>query len=98
VNLVNSPERYFHNGALIRECFAKLGPMIKSCHAKDIVLGSKGQVHLDEVRPGLGALDYATYLQEIEKIDPDMPLMMEHLPTEQDYAPAAHYIREKSAR
>jgi sugar phosphate isomerase/epimerase len=71
--------------------------MIKSCHAKDIVLGSKGQVHLDEVRPGLGALDYATYLQEIEKLNPDMPLMMEHLPNEQEYALAAHYICEKFA-
>ena len=26
VNLINSPQRYFENGAIIRECFEKLGP------------------------------------------------------------------------
>ena len=98
VNLVNSPERYFHNSVLIRDCFAKLGPHIKSCHAKDITLGSKGQVHLDEVRPGLGGLDYATYLQELDSSDPDTPLMLEHLPDEQEYALAAEYIRGVAAR
>lgn len=38
VNWVNSPQRYFANAALIREAVAKLGPHIRSCHAKDIVL------------------------------------------------------------
>ncbi len=97
VNLVNSPERYFFNGKLIRECFAKLGPHIKSCHAKDITLGSKGQLHLDEVRPGLGALDYAVYLRELNQLDPDMPLMLEHLPSEEEYALAAAHIRAVAA-
>ncbi len=34
VNLVNSPGRYYHNGALIREFVSRLGPSIKSCHAR----------------------------------------------------------------
>jgi len=50
VNLVCSPQRYFSSGALIRECFAKLGPYIKSCHGKDILLQLKLTTHLDEVR------------------------------------------------
>jgi hypothetical protein len=33
VNLVCSPQRYFASGQLIRECFEKLGPYIRSCHA-----------------------------------------------------------------
>ena len=57
VNIVNSPRRYFNTGALIKECFDKLGPHIKSCHAKDILMHDKLTVHLDEVRPGLGNLD-----------------------------------------
>ncbi len=93
VNMVSSPQRYFNNGALLRECFAKLGPYIKSCHAKDVILRETLTVHLDEVRPGLGALDYRVYLTELDRLDPDAPLMVEHLKTPEDYALAADYIR-----
>jgi sugar phosphate isomerase/epimerase len=92
VNLVCSPQRYFGNGDLIRECFAKLGPYIKSCHGKDILLQLKLTTHLDEVRPGLGRLDYATFLRELSK-RPDVPLMLEHLPNAEEYRLAAEYVR-----
>ncbi|MBM3239902.1 sugar phosphate isomerase/epimerase [Candidatus Poribacteria bacterium] len=93
VNLVCSPQRFYNNGALIRECVEKLGQYIKSCHAKDIALSGKLTVHLDEVRPGLGGLDYRVYLQELNKLSPDIPLMLEHLPTEEEYTLAASHIR-----
>jgi len=92
-NLICSPQRFFANGALIRECFDKLGPYIKSCHAKDIALADRFMVHLDEVRPGLGKLDYRVFLQELDRLDPDTPLMLEHLATAEEYARAADYIR-----
>ena len=38
-NLIYSPPLYYNNGKVISECFEKLGPMIKSCHAKDVKLG-----------------------------------------------------------
>lgn len=97
VNLVCSPQRYFGNGDLIRECFAKLGPYIKSCHAKDITLSRKLTVHLDEVRPGLGDFDYRVYLRELDKLGPDAVLMLEHLQAEEDYALAAEYVRSVAA-
>lgn len=93
VNVINSPQRYFENAALIREWFTKLGPHIKSCHAKDTQLSTKLTTHLDEVRPGLGYLDYRTLLRELDKLDPDMPLMIEHLHAEEDYRLSAEYIR-----
>ncbi len=93
VNLVSSPQRYYANGALIRECFRQLGPWIKSCHGKDILLRDKLTVHLDEVVPGRGGLDYRTFLQELERLDPDLPLMLEHLQTPEEYAEAAAYVR-----
>lgn len=92
VNIVSSPQRYFNNGALIKECFEKLGQHIKSCHAKDIILGNKLTVHLDECRPGTGGLDYVTYLTELNKLDHDVPLMLEHLPNEDEYRLAAEHI------
>jgi sugar phosphate isomerase/epimerase len=93
VNLVCSPQRYFRNGDLIRECFAKLGDRIKSCHAKDILLQPRLTVHLDEVRPGTGGLDYAAYLRELDRLDAAVPLMLEHLATAEEYRLAAEHIR-----
>jgi len=97
VNLVSSPQRYFSTGALIEECFAKLGPDIKACHAKDILLRENLTIHLDEVRPGLGNLDYRTFLRCLNRLDADVPLMLEHLPQEDEYRAAATYIRTVAA-
>jgi len=93
VNLISSPQRYFRNGDLIRDCFRRLGPRVLSCHAKDILLSTKLTVHLDEVRPGLGALDYGAYLTELDRLPADTPLMLEHLPDEEEYRLAAAHIR-----
>ena len=94
VNVVNSPQCYFSSGDLIREWFTKLGPHIRSCHAKDTLLSTKLTTHLDEVRPGMGNLDYRTLLRELDKLDPDTPLMIEHLQSEEDYRLSAAYIRD----
>jgi sugar phosphate isomerase/epimerase len=93
VNLVCSPQRYYANGDLIRQCFALFGQHIKSCHAKDIRLSGVLTVHLDEVRIGEGNLDYRTYLHELSQLDPDVPLMLEHLPAAADYSLAAAQVR-----
>ncbi|NLG52250.1 MAG: TIM barrel protein [Chloroflexi bacterium] len=98
VNLICSPQRYYANGALMTEFVDKLGPYIKSCHAKDILLADRLTTHLDEVRAGLGNLDYRTFLRQLNRLEPDLPLMLEHLPTEQDYDLAAAYVRQVAAQ
>lgn len=97
VNLINSPQRYFENSHLLKDCFERLGPWIKSCHAKDIILRPHLTTHLDEVRPGLGVLDYHTFLREANRLPQDVPLMLEHMTEEQDYRLAAQYIRQVAA-
>jgi sugar phosphate isomerase/epimerase len=92
VNMINCPARYYDNAGFLRECFAKLGPYIKSCHAKDIILREKLTVHLDECCPGTGFLDYGVYLRELSKLDPEMTLFMEHA-TPEEYPVAAKHIR-----
>jgi sugar phosphate isomerase/epimerase len=92
-NLICSPQRYYGNARLIQEFFEKLGPYIKSCHAKDVRLGTSMTVHLEEVRPGLGELDYPAFLKAANRANPDLPLMMEHLETEQEYDLAAAYLK-----
>ena len=93
VNLICSPQRFFDNAAFLRECFAKLGPHIKGCHAKDIALSGKLTTHLDEVRPGQGGLDYVVFLRALDQLHPDTPLMLEHLPSEEEYDAAARHVR-----
>jgi sugar phosphate isomerase/epimerase len=97
VNWMCSPQRYFHNASFLRECFEKLGSRIVSVHAKDTLLGTKLTTHLDEVRPGLGKLDYRTFLQEMDRLPVDTPLMLEHLEKEEEYRLSADYIREVAA-
>jgi sugar phosphate isomerase/epimerase len=92
VNMINSPRRYYTNGAFIKECFQKLGPMIKNCHAKDILLGTNLTVHLEEVLLGTGGLDYKVFLTELSKLK-NVPLMLEHLKTKEDYTRAAANVR-----
>ncbi len=93
VNMVCSPQRYFNNRAFLRECFEKLGPYIKSCHAKDILLSDQLTTHLDEKIPGQGFLDYRTFLSELSHLSADTPLMLEHLEKEEEYIQGAGYIR-----
>jgi sugar phosphate isomerase/epimerase len=97
VNLINGPRRYFDTGAVIRNCVDLLGPHIRSCHAKDISLSGRLTVHLDEARPGTGGLDYRAFLRAIDRLDPDMPLMLEHLESEAEYRLAAGHIRSVAA-
>lgn len=96
VNIINCPERYFKNSNVIKECFSKLGPYIKSCHAKDITMSDKLTVHLQEVAPGKGILNYKTYLAELQRLNPDIPLMLEHLQSSEEYDEAAHFVRSTS--
>ncbi|MFW5868800.1 MAG: sugar phosphate isomerase/epimerase family protein [Armatimonadota bacterium] len=93
VNLVNCPERYYHSGAMIEECFTLLGPHIKSCHAKDIVLEDELTLHMGECRPGAGNLDWRTYVRELGRLDEDIPLMIEHLSDPSEVRAAAAHIR-----
>jgi sugar phosphate isomerase/epimerase len=94
VNLVISPQVYFKNGDMILEAFKRLGQQIKSCHAKDILLlEDELTPHLPEVRAGLGNLNYPIFLRELEKLK-NIPLMLEHLNSEEEYNQAAQYIRK----
>ena len=92
-NMINSPALMYNNSALIRECFAKLGPKIVSCHAKDVAWVPASQVHFTEVIPGKGVVDYSTYLKELSRLPVDAPLMLEHLKSAEEYDEGRRYIQ-----
>jgi sugar phosphate isomerase/epimerase len=93
VNMIASPRLFYGHAALIRECVTTLGPYIKSCHIKDITMADRLTLHLDEVRPGLGSLDFRVQLRELARLDADMPVMLEHMETPDEYELAADYVR-----
>jgi sugar phosphate isomerase/epimerase len=98
-NLINSPRRYYDTAAAIRDCFEKLGPHVVSCHAKDVALDTeRAIVHLSETRIGTGNLDYATYLECLDSLGRDVPLMLEHLKTPEEYKLAADEVRRVALR
>jgi sugar phosphate isomerase/epimerase len=93
-NGINCPQRFYHNADFIRECFRKLGPSIVSCHAKDLRWDIEMNVHFEEVVPGRGQLDYSTYLGELAKLGREVPLMLEHLRTAEEYDEGRLHIRK----
>jgi len=97
-NVINSPQRFYNNAAVIAECFEKLGPWIISCHAKDLAWIPEYNVHFAEVVPGRGEVDYATYLRELSKLPVDAPLMLEHLKTAEEYDEGRAYIQRVAGK
>lgn len=98
VNIINSPQAYYNSDALIIDFIEKLGPHIVNVHAKDIFLQPKLTLHLDEVIPGRGNLRYDVLLKQLDKLQRDIPVMIEHLSTNEQYAEAAQYIRSVAER
>lgn len=93
VNLIYSPRQFYDNATMIRDFCTRLGWITRSCHAKDSVFEEGLTAHFSEGRAGTGGLDYATFLREIHRLDPEMPLIIEHLKTEKEYDLAAEHIR-----
>jgi sugar phosphate isomerase/epimerase len=97
VNMVTSPRLFYRTGEMVREFVSRVGPHIVAVHVKDIALRSKLTVHLDEVRLGLGGFDVAALVTEVQRLDPDIPLLLEHLDSEEDYRLASEAFRTGTA-
>ncbi len=84
---------YFSFPLILDECFRLLGTRIVSCHAKDIDLRRDAATpQLNEVMPGRGIVDYRQYLTLLAKLPGEVPLMLEHLSTAEEYAAARRHI------
>lgn len=93
VNMMFSPKSYYENGEFLKRCVRELGSYIKSCHLKDIYMDESFTLHIQERRAGDGILDYGTLIEELDRLNPDMPAFIEHLDTEEDYREAALYVK-----
>ena len=92
VNMITSPERYFFNDRFLDECFEKLGEQICSCHLKDILLKEEYTFQLQECACGQGTLDITRYIRLASAVRSDMPMIIEHLTTDEEYIQSVKWI------
>ena len=94
INLINSVERFYGHRAFIAHCIDLLGEHVRACHIKDMVIERPFVVALRECAPGLGMLDYAAILTQLNRLERDTPIMLEHLTHAEQYDAAATYVRD----
>ncbi len=95
VNMINCPERYFFNTEFVEECFDKLGSKICSCHLKDVSLRPEFTFQLRECACGEGTLNIEKYVELATKVDPKMPMIIEHLHSDEEYLKSLEYVKKR---
>ncbi len=95
INMINTPERYFFPEKFLEHCFALLGDRIRSCHIKDILLGQEFTFRLQECACGEGTFCLERYAQLANQADPEMPMLIEHLHTDEEYIRSLAYVRKR---
>lgn len=94
INMTNSIERYYDAEAFVDRCAELLGNRIRSCHIKDVHLKEEYTFQLEECAPGNGEYPLRYYVQKMNSIDPDMPVILEHLNTDEEYIKYMDYLKE----
>lgn len=97
VNMITSPERYFFNDKFLEECFSKLKGKICSCHLKDIRLKEEYTFQLQECACGQGTLDLELFAKLATAENAQMPMIIEHLSTDEEYLASLKYVQKRLA-
>ena len=92
VNMISDPQKYLFNEQFTNEAISLLGEHIKSCHIKDVLLENHLTVSLKEVPCGEGGINLKNYIKQIDRLNRDMPVIIEHLQIEEEYVKAIKYI------
>ncbi|MCR4763133.1 MAG: sugar phosphate isomerase/epimerase [Lachnospiraceae bacterium] len=95
INMISSAERYFHAEEFIDECADILGNRIRSCHIKDVHLDRRYTLRLEECGPGDGEFPLKYYARKMNEIDPEMPMILEHLNTDDEYIRYMEYLKKE---
>ena len=95
INMINSADRYFHPEEFVDECAELIGDKIKSCHIKDVHLSERYTIRLEECGPGDGEFPLRYYVSKMHELDPDMPVILEHLNTDEEYIKYFGYLKEE---
>lgn len=92
INMINSADRYFFSEEFLEHTFELLGDKIVSCHLKDIKLLDDYTFQLKECACGEGSFNIKRYMELASAVDPDMPMIIEHLANDTEYAESTKYV------
>lgn len=97
-NWMTTPRRYFFNEEFIYECFEKLGSYIKSCHLKDVMMEDYYTLAFRETSSGNGGINIRNLIEKGLTFDGNMPFIIEHLHTDEEYISSVNYIKALMTR
>ena len=92
-NMITTPRRFFFSEEFLEECFVKLRETIVSCHLKDIRLKPEYTFQLEECACGDGTLNIELYARLATAESPHMPMIIEHLSTDEEYVSSVKYVK-----
>ena len=95
INMINSADRYFHPEEFVDKCADLLGRQIRSCHIKDVHLDGRYTIRLEECGPGDGEFPLRYYVSKMNETDPDMPVILEHLNSDEQYLEYLGYLKKE---
>ena len=94
-NMVNSARNYYGHLQLLDDAIRRVGNRIVCSHIKDVKMrDGVVSVILEEVMPGTGIIDIGAYLRAVDKLPQVVPMLIEHLNSEEEYDIAANYVRK----
>lgn len=94
-NWITSPKKYFFHEEFMEECFDLLGKNIKSCHLKDVMLQKELTFQLKETACGDGTICLEKYVTLAQRYNPDMPMIIEHLQSQEEYLRSLEYVKNR---
>ena len=97
VNHFESIDQVYSDTERLNHIFKTIGPLAPVCHVKDITVGNRLVVHLEETVPGFGELNLALALGLFHESHPEGYALIEHLGPDQIPLAAAN-VRETSKR
>ncbi|MCL6509294.1 MAG: sugar phosphate isomerase/epimerase [Anaerolineae bacterium] len=80
VNFVGTVRQVHDTSSVLNELYALLGRDIVVAHAKDCRLADQLVVHIEEVVPGSGAMNYELFMRQFQRVCPNGYFIIEHLP------------------
>lgn len=98
INMVNCPDRYFFQEEFLDKTFNLLGDKIKSCHIKDVQLLDGFTFQLKECACGEGSFNLERYASLANEYDKNMPMIIEHLSSDDEYRSSIAYVRDRMAK
>lgn len=95
INMTSTPERYFFPERFLEHTFSLLGTHIRSCHMKDVLLLPEYTFQLRECACGEGTFPLEYYAELADQADLEMPMIIEHLDTDEAYLKSLGYVRQR---